>query len=113
MGAVVYALLSDAALKTQWLGELKLMSDRILSMRDALRSALEKRKTPGTWNHITDQIGMFSFTGLNKEQSARLISEFHIYLTGDGRISMAGVNPGNVDYIAEAMDKVVRDQAKL
>merc|ERR1712107_817485 len=88
--------------------QLKLMSDRIVAMRTALRSAVEAKGTPGTWNHITDQIGMFTYTGLNKDQSARMVEELHVYMTGDGRISMAGLNPGNVGYVAECIDKVVR-----
>jgi len=106
--AVVYKVLSTPALKEQWLGELKLMSTRITEMRTALRTAVEAKGTPGTWNHITDQIGMFSFTGLNKAQVARMVDEFHIYMTGDGRISVAGLNPGNVEYVADCLDKVVR-----
>jgi aspartate/tyrosine/aromatic aminotransferase len=43
------------------------MADRILSMRQGLRERLEKLGTPGNWNHITQQIGMFSFTGLNRK----------------------------------------------
>ena len=58
--AIVYKLLTNPALKAQWLGELGFMSKRILDMRSALRAALEAKGTPGTWNHITDQIGMFS-----------------------------------------------------
>ena len=54
--------------QAQWLAELKLMSERIVQMRAALRSALEAKGTPGTWRHITDQIGMFSFTGLSTKQ---------------------------------------------
>jgi len=106
--AIVYKLLSSPELKAQWLGELKFMSDRILTMRDALRNALEARGTPGTWNHVTDQIGMFSFTGLSLAQVERMVNEFHVYMTKDGRISVAGLNPGNVDYVAECIDKVVR-----
>lgn len=101
--AIVYAILSDPTLKRQWLGELKFMAERIDGMRTALRGALEKRKVPGTWSHITNQIGMFSYTGLSVEQCERLTKEFHIYLLKSGRISMAGVNPGNVDYIADAI----------
>eukprot|EP00427_Karlodinium_veneficum_P000749 CAMPEP_0169163990 /NCGR_PEP_ID=MMETSP1015-20121227/58581_1 /TAXON_ID=342587 /ORGANISM="Karlodinium micrum, Strain CCMP2283" /LENGTH=399 /DNA_ID=CAMNT_0009236367 /DNA_START=219 /DNA_END=1421 /DNA_ORIENTATION=- len=106
--AIVNAILTSPKLKKQWLGELKLMSDRIVSMRVALRKAVEGRGTPGTWNHITDQIGMFTFTGLSKDQVKRMVDEFHIYMTGDGRISMAGLNEGNVEYVAECIDKVVR-----
>merc|ERR1712217_816585 len=97
-----------AELKAEWLAELKFMAGRINDMRKALRGAIEGKGTPGTWNHITDQIGMFTFTGLNPEQVTRMVEEFHIYMTGDGRISMAGLNPGNVEYVAECIDKVVR-----
>lgn len=48
-------------------GNVKTMADRILTMRSELRARLEALKTPGTWNHITEQIGMFSFTGLNSK----------------------------------------------
>lgn len=48
-------------------GNVKTMADRILTMRSELRARLEALKTPGTWNHITEQIGMFSFTGLNRK----------------------------------------------
>lgn len=106
--AIVYKLLTDPTLKAQWLEELKFMSNRILDMRDALRKAIEAKGTPGTWNHITDQIGMFSYTGLDKPQVVRMVDELHIYMTGDGRISVAGLNPGNVQYVADSIDKVVR-----
>jgi len=106
--AIVYKILSTPALKQQWLDELKLMSNRIVQMRTALRSAIEAKGTPGTWNHITDQIGMFSYTGLNKSQVERMVNEFHIYMTSDGRISCAGLNPGNVQYVADCIDTVVR-----
>jgi len=105
---IVYTVLSNPELKKQWLDELKFMSNRIDSMRTALRTAIEAKGTPGTWNHVTDQIGMFAFTGLNKEQVVRMVDEFHIYMTADGRISMAGLNPGNVEYVAECIDKVVK-----
>ncbi|CAI4213024.1 unnamed protein product [Parascedosporium putredinis] len=79
----------------------------------ALRAKLEELGTPGTWNHITDQIGMFSFTGLSQAQALQIRQESHVYMTGNGRISMAGLNSRNVEYVAKAIDKVVRDAAKL
>jgi aspartate aminotransferase len=60
------------------------------------------------WQHITDQIGMFCFTGMNPEQSTRLSKEFSIYLTKDGRISMAGVTTKNVDYLAQGIHAVTK-----
>jgi len=106
--AIVYKILAQPDLKNQWLGELKIMSERINQMRTALRTAIEAKGTPGTWNHITDQIGMFSYTGLAVAQSDRMVDEFHVYMTKDGRISMAGCNPKNIEYIAASIDTVVR-----
>jgi len=111
--ALVATVLGDETLKAQWKSELKLMSDRIVKMRTMLRGKLEELGTPGTWNHITDQIGMFSYTGLTPPQCERLTNEFHIYLLKSGRISMAGLNENNVLYFAECVDKVVRETQKL
>jgi aspartate aminotransferase len=107
---IAATVLNDPALFAEWKDNLRTMSGRIISMRAALRELLEtKLGTPGTWNHITDQIGMFSFTGLSEGQVLRLREEFHIYMTKNGRISMAGLNTGNVEYVARSIDKVVRE----
>ncbi|KAJ2583695.1 L-asparaginase 1, partial [Coemansia sp. RSA 1836] len=60
------------------------------------------------WNHITEQIGMFCYTGLTPQQVDRLASEFHVYLTRDGRVSIAGITTGNVEYLAESIYKVTK-----
>merc|ERR1712010_60384 len=86
-----------------WQTELTGMANRVLEVRDLLRKGLEQKGTPGTWNHITDQIGMFSYTGLSTAQVERMVNEFHIYMTKDGRISVAGLNPGNVNYVAQCI----------
>ncbi|KAL4440725.1 hypothetical protein ABPG77_000434 [Micractinium sp. CCAP 211/92] len=103
---LVHTILSDPELKQQWYGEVKGMADRIISMRSLLRQNLESLGSPHSWQHITDQIGMFCFTGLTPEQVDRLTGEYSIYLTRNGRISMAGVNSGNVGRLAEAIHKV-------
>jgi aspartate aminotransferase len=77
-------------------------------MRKVLKQHLDELNTPGTWDHIVNQIGMFSFTGLNPNQVKVLTDKYHIYLTGNGRISMAGLNTENVRYFALAVDDVVR-----
>ncbi|KAL2152930.1 hypothetical protein VTH82DRAFT_4085 [Thermothelomyces myriococcoides] len=102
-------VLNDPALFAEWQENLRTMSGRIIDMRKRLRAKLEELKTPGQWNHITDQIGMFSFTGLTEPQVLKLRSDYHIYMTKNGRISMAGLNSKNVDYVATAIDKVVRE----
>lgn len=105
---IVAKILNDPTLLEEWKQAIKDMSTRIMTMRKALRQHLEDLKTPGSWNHITDQIGMFSYTGLNASQVKYLINEFHIYLPDDGRISLAGLNTENVQYVAEAINKAVQ-----
>ncbi|KYK59329.1 aspartate aminotransferase [Drechmeria coniospora] len=106
---IVSTVLGDAKLRAEWEGNLEEMSGRIMSMRKALRSKLEALGTPGTWNHVTDQIGMFSFTGLTEAQVLRLREEHHIYMTKNGRISMAGLNTNNIDHVANSIRKVVAE----
>ncbi|KAL5418649.1 hypothetical protein PMIN04_007268 [Paraphaeosphaeria minitans] len=109
-GARIASLvLNTPELFAQWEEDLRTMSGRIIKMRKALRSKLEELGTPGTWNHITDQIGMFSFTGLSEQQVTKLREDSHVYMTKNGRISMAGLNTKNIDYFAKAVDKAVRD----
>merc|ERR1719215_1018992 len=104
---IVDTVLQNPALFQEWKDCIMTMANRIISMRKGLRERLEKLKTPGDWNHITDQIGMFSYTGLSVEQSTFLIQEKHIYLLKSGRISMCGVTPGNIDYVAESIHEAV------
>jgi aspartate aminotransferase len=104
---VVTRVLSDPQLFAEWEDHLRDMSGRIKTMRHALFDLLKQNGTPGDWSHIVNQIGMFSYTGLNEGQCERLIKEFHIYLLKNGRISMAGLNTKNVKYVADAIHKVV------
>lgn len=106
---IASTVLNDPELFKEWEANLRTMSGRIINMRKALRSKLEEMDTPGTWNHITDQIGMFSFTGLTEKQVQLLRDDWHVYMTSNGRISMAGLNESNIDYFATAVDKVVRE----
>ena len=107
---LVATILGDKALLEEWLTEVKKMADRIITMRDRLFNILNELKTPGKWDHIKSQIGMFSFTGcevvlaerraelmiVEPEQVDQMWEYAHIYLTRDGRISMAGLNEGNI-----------------
>ncbi len=103
-------ILNDPALFKEWEANLRTMAGRIIDMRKALRSKLEELNgKEGTWKHITDQIGMFSFTGLSEEQVLKVRDDAHVYMTKNGRISMAGLNTGNVEYTARAIHKVVEE----
>lgn len=105
---LVTTVLNTPELNAQWLKDVKTMADRIIGMRTALVKGLADAGSSKNWAHITDQIGMFAFTGLNAEQSKRMASEHHVYLTLDGRISIAGLNSKNVNYVAQAIHSVTK-----
>ncbi|KAJ2732030.1 Aspartate aminotransferase, cytoplasmic [Coemansia sp. BCRC 34962] len=108
-GAKIAAtVLQDPELYGEWLVSMEDMSKRIQAMRWMLKNKLVKLGTPGNWDHVTTQIGMFSFTGLSKNQVDALRNQYHMYMTDDGRISVAGLNTHNIDYVAESIDAVVR-----
>ncbi|XP_024037898.1 aspartate aminotransferase, mitochondrial isoform X4 [Citrus clementina] len=83
---LVATILSDPNLKSLWIDEVKIMADRIQRKRTTLRQNLEKLGSSLNWEHITNQLGMFCFSGLTPYQVDRLAKEFHIYMTHDGRI---------------------------
>lgn len=103
---IVSYILNDPTLQAEWRKEVKGMADRIITMRERLVKGLADAGSKKNWKHITDQIGMFCYSGLSPEQVDRLASEFHIYMTRNGRISMAGVTSGNVEYLAKSMHAV-------
>ena len=103
---IVATVLGDAALQAQWRAECKEMADRIIAMRAALRGALEASGSKLSWTHVTSQIGMFCFSGMSEPQVLALREKYHIYLTKDGRISMAGITSANVKYVADAIHAV-------
>ena len=105
--SIVAVILRDRNLFNEWTLELKAMADRIISMRKQLFEALRARGTPGDWTHIIKQIGMFTFTGLNPAQVSYMTKEYHIYMTSDGRISMAGLSSKTVPHLADAIHAVV------
>ncbi|CAA6672885.1 unnamed protein product [Spirodela intermedia] len=105
--SIVATILRDREMYGGWTIELKAMADRIISMRTQLHEALLARGTPGDWSHIIKQIGMFTFTGLNTDQVAFMTKEYHIYMTSDGRISMAGLSSRTVPHLADAIHAAV------
>ena len=108
---LVLKVFSDEGLYQKWLVELKSVAGRIIEMRKLLRNELERLKTPGNWENITNQIGMFSYTGLSVKQSERMINDHHIYMLKNGRISMSGITTKNVKYLAECIKKSVEEGA--
>jgi aspartate aminotransferase len=109
--SIVATILKDGDMFHEWTLELKAMADRIISMRKQLYDALCAKGTPGDWTHIIKQIGMFTFTGLNPDQVAFMRKEYHIYMTSDGRISMAGLSSPKVPHLADAIHAAVTRHA--
>lgn len=105
--SIVATILKDSNMHHEWTIELKAMAERIISMRQQLFNALQSRGTPGDWSHIIKQIGMFTFTGLNSEQVTYMTKEYHIYMTSDGRISMAGLSSRTVPHLADAIHAAI------
>lgn len=105
---IVQTVLDDPVLKPQWYAEVKGMADRIISMRTLLKDGLAKEGSIKNWDHVTDQIGMFCFSGMTSDMVDRLANEHSIYMTKNGRISMAGVTSKNVGPLAYAMHQVTK-----
>ncbi|KAJ6028241.1 hypothetical protein N7540_003817 [Penicillium herquei] len=105
---IASTVLNDNELFSQWQSELKIMSGRLTGIRQEIQTQLEVRGTPGNWGFLSNQIGMFSYTGLSRRQILELKEKWHIYMTENGRISVAGLNPGNLQYFIDAVDDVVR-----
>lgn len=105
--ALVTTILSDAELTKQWHAEVADMRDRINGMRQLLVAKLAEHGAPGDYSFIEQQNGMFSFSGLTKEQVGKLRDEHSIYIVGSGRINVAGISESNVDTLCAAIAKVV------
>nr|AIT70274.1 aspartate aminotransferase [Gracilaria vermiculophylla] len=103
---LVEEVLNCDDLQQLWRSEMKSMAHRIISMRSRLRQHLIELGNKHNWDHIVNQHGMFCFSGLSKEQVDTLRERFSVYLTANGRISMAGVTSDNVDYLADAIHHV-------
>ncbi len=112
-GHIVDIVMNNDTLQQQWVSEVYGMRDRIKAMRLKLKSVLEAAfyeiDPQRNFDYITQQKGMFSFTGLSVEQIERLQSEFGVYLVSNSRLCMAGLNDNNIDYVAQAIVAVLKE----
>ena len=106
-GAVVAAVLTNPEWRATWEKELGEMRVRIKAMRQKLVDGLKAAGVKQDMRFITTQIGMFSYSGLSKDQMVRLRSEFGVYGTDTGRMCVAALNSKNIDYVCQAIAKVV------
>ena len=106
-GRIVTAILSDEGLRRQWEEEVQRMRDRINGMRKRFVDTLKAKGAPGDFSFIAAQNGMFSFSGLTREQVDVLRAEHAIYIVGSGRINVAGMTSDNMDRLCEAITEVL------
>ncbi|WP_019653167.1 amino acid aminotransferase [Variovorax atrisoli] len=106
-GAVVAAVLGNPELRTLWEKELGEMRVRIKAMRQALVDGLKAAGVKEDMSFITTQIGMFSYSGLTKDQMVRLRSEFGVYGTDTGRMCVAALNSKNIEHVCASIAKVI------
>ena len=106
-GAVVAAVLANPEWRAIWEKELGEMRVRIKAMRQKLVDGLKAAGVQQDMSFITTQIGMFSYSGLNKDQMVRLRTEFGVYGTDTGRMCVAALNGKNLDYVCQSIAKVL------
>ncbi len=107
-GQVAATILNTPELRALWEQELAAMRVRIKQMRHAIVDKLKAAGVQRDFSFITQQIGMFSYSGLTKDQMIRLRDEFGVYGTDTGRICIAALNSKNIDYVVECIGKVVQ-----
>ena len=106
-GTVVAAVLNSPELRKQWEDELSEMRVRIKAMRSAFVEKLKAAGVKQDMSFITTQIGMFSYSGLSKDQMVRLRNEFGVYGTDTGRMCVAALNSKNIDHVCASIAKVM------
>ena len=104
---IVSRVLGDAKLRTAWEADVASMRERILAMRRSLHSTLAAKKPGRDFGYFLSQRGMFSYTGLTAAQVDRLREQFGVYQVCSGRICVAGLSTGNVEYTANAIAAVL------
>lgn len=105
--AIVATILTNDALRTLWEQELTDMRQRIHSMRQLFVNTLQEKGAQQDFEFIISQNGMFSFSGLTKEQVLRLRDEFGVYAVNSGRVNVAGMTPDNMAPLCEAIVAVL------
>ena len=106
-GAVVAAVLNNPELRALWEKELGEMRQRIKLMRSKLVEGLKAAGVKQNMDFIIEQIGMFSYSGLSKDQMVRLRNEFGVYGTDTGRMCVAAINSKNIDHVCRSIAQVM------
>jgi len=104
--SIVKTILSDDKLSAQYYEECTFMSNRIQATRKQLVEKLAEVGSTHDWSHVKNQIGMFAYTGMSPEMCDEITEKYAIFLTRNGRISVAGLNESNIEYVAKAIHDI-------
>jgi aromatic-amino-acid transaminase len=107
-GQIVATVLGNPQLKSLWDREVGGMRDRIKTMRKTLVDSIHKRVPESDFKFVLAQRGMFSYSGLTRDQVRRLREEYSIYTIDTGRVCVAALTSKNVEYVADAVANVIR-----
>ncbi|MBN1437026.1 MAG: aspartate/tyrosine/aromatic aminotransferase [Sedimentisphaerales bacterium] len=106
-GAIITTILNDPELTKEWRAELEAACQRIHQMRTSFVESLKAKGVTQDFSFITKQNGMFSFSGLTKEQVHTLRDKYAIYIVDSGRINVAGITPSNIDRLTQAIADIL------
>ncbi len=102
-------ILGDRMLRDMWRREVDAMRDRLARARESFAAGLAARMPERDWTFLRRQRGMFSYTGLGSVHAEWLRAHRSIYMTADGRVNVVGLNPGNLDYVCDAVAEALRE----
>jgi len=105
--AIVTHILSSSSLRKFWVQEVALMRDRMNEARTGFSEAMKARNVNMDFSHLATQRGMFSLSGLSKEQVLYLREKKSIYIIDSGRINVAGITPDNIDYVCDSIAEAI------
>ncbi|XP_074143344.1 putative aspartate aminotransferase, cytoplasmic 2 isoform X2 [Sminthopsis crassicaudata] len=104
---VITTILSNPALRMEWKKSLRGMVESIMLTREKVKEKLRLLRTPGSWEHLTGQDGMYGFLGITVEQLDYLVTKKHIYIPMNGLINFTCINSQNIDYITQSINEAV------
>ncbi|QGI79903.1 hypothetical protein CEK25_006632 [Fusarium fujikuroi] len=111
-GRLATIVLDSDELTVDWVEDLSEIQHRLKALRKQLHHRLAQvLKTPGNWDHILRENGLFSYLSLNPKQCQTLIDQHHIYLPPNGRINISGLSQSNISRVADSLDQIILEEA--
>ncbi|KAJ5095774.1 hypothetical protein NUU61_005130 [Penicillium alfredii] len=109
---IVETVWGDEAIKKVWIKDVKGIADELRRRRQTLKDELARLGTPGKWDFLTQQVGMFSYLDFTPTQLEFLRTENHLYLDGNTRLSFAAINNDGITLVARGIDNMIRNKVE-